>query len=98
MDGYIKCIISPRANRKTINIAYGKATSVTDFAELVKRYFPDFNYEITKSPLGEVNRGGLDITKAIKIINFKPKYSIEKGLKKTLALMKKYGWDSRSKV
>lgn len=95
VDGYIKCITSPGAKSQVINISYGKAIPVTGFAMLIKSYFPDFNYEIRKPEFGQVNRGGLDITKAKELINFKPKYDIKSGLKKTIELMKQYGWEKK---
>lgn len=93
VEGLIKCITSPKASKQTINISSGKAVSVKYFANLVKKQFPNFSFEIRKPPHDQVNRGGFNITRAKKILKFKPKYNIKKGLEKTLSLIKQYGWD-----
>lgn len=93
VDGFIKCMLSPNAVRQTINLSAGKAVPVSHYAELVKKVFPDFIYEIREPGENQVNRGGLDITKAKKILNYRPKSSIKKGFEKTIQLMRENNWD-----
>lgn len=92
VDGYIRIIESDNSSFDTFNIAYGKAVSVKYFAELIKKYYPDFEFEIKDPLMGRVNTGGLDISKAKQILGYNPKYPIEKGLDKVLKLMRKHGW------
>lgn len=90
VDGYIKAIFSPIAVRNTLNISRGEARTTSEFAEILRGYFPNFKFEI-KDPLDyQVWRGPMDITKAKTILKFEPKYSIEEGIKETLDLIKKY--------
>lgn len=92
VDGFVKCITLPQAVGNTFNISRGEGRAVSDFAEILKRYFPDFNYEIRNPDDQQIWRGSLDITKAKKILGFEPKYGIEKGIAKTLEQIKKHNF------
>ncbi len=92
VNGYLQCILLPKAAGNTFNISRGEARAASEFAELLKEYFPKFKYEIRKPDGHQVWRGSMDITKAKKILKFKPKYDIEKGVKATLKLINKYNF------
>ncbi len=93
VDGYIRCIEMPEAANQTFNISRGAPRPVKDYAEIVKKHFPQFKYEVRPSLPGHVNRGGLDITRANTLLGFNPKYNIEDGVKHILRLMKRFKWD-----
>lgn len=90
IDGYLECILKEESAGNTFNISRGEARAASEFAEILKGYFPDFKYEIREPGGKQVWRGPLDITKAKTILDFNPKISIEKGIKETLKLIKKY--------
>ncbi len=92
VDGYIKCILLPEAAGNTLNISRGEARATSEFAEILKQYFPKFTYEIREPKGHQIWRGPLDITKARKILCFEPAYNIEEGIKETLELVKKYNF------
>lgn len=92
VEGYIKCILSQEAAGNTFNISRGESRAASEFAEILKQYFPKFKYEIREPEGYQVWRGPMNITKAKKILGFEPKYSIEKGIRKTLELIKKYNF------
>lgn len=89
VDGYIRSILSPQAAGNTFNISRGEARATSEFAEMLKRYFPKFKYEIREPSDHQVWRGPMDITKARRILGFEPKYSIEDGIAETIKLIKK---------
>lgn len=95
VDGYIKCIFLPEAVSQTFNISRGEARAASEFAEILKQYYPDFKYEIREPSDHQVWRGPMDITKAKAILKFEPKYSIEQGIKETIKLIKKYDFYDR---
>lgn len=92
IEGYLKCILLPEAAGNTFNISRGEARAASEFAEILKNYFPKFKYEIRKPSDHQVWRGPMDITKAKKILNLKPKYNIEDGIEEILKLIKKYNF------
>jgi UDP-glucose 4-epimerase len=89
-DGFVKCITLAKANHETFNISRGEARGATEFAEIIKQYFPNFVYEIREPSSQQVWRGPQDISKARSLLGFDPKYSIEKGVKETIKLIEKY--------
>lgn len=94
VDGYLRCIFLPQAAGNTFNISRGEARSAQEFAEILKKYFPKFKYEIRNPQDHQVWRGPMDITKAKAILKFEPKYSLEDGIKETIKLIKKYNFYS----
>ena len=72
-----------------INIGNNNEISIRDLAEKIKNLM-DSNIEITSRAErervegSEVNRLYADISKASKIINWKPSYSLDDGLKLTI--------------
>lgn len=89
-DGFIRAILQPEANHKTFNISRGEARGATEFAEILKKYFPNLSYEIREPVKQQVYRGPQDIQLARTILGFKPKCSIEKGIEKILQLIEEY--------
>lgn len=96
VDGFVKCSLMHSAVYQTFNISRGEPRPAADFAQVLKQYFPNFTYEVREPTSQQVFRGALDISRARKFLGFDPKYSIEDGIKKTLALVKKYQWKDRA--
>lgn len=90
VDGFIKCITLQQSVGHTFNISRGEGRKVRDFAEIVRNYFSDFEYEVRKPATKKIWKGSLDITKARKLLKFDPKYNIEDGIKKTIELTKEF--------
>jgi nucleoside-diphosphate-sugar epimerase len=91
IKGLIKTITMPQAANQIFNLSRGKSRNTAEFAEILKKHFPNFNYEIRNSSNSVINRGAQDMTKAAKILKFIPKFDIEDGIKDTIRLMKKFG-------
>lgn len=67
---------------ETFNIGTGKRITVNKVAQLLKRMTGKQNLEsvYSDSRLGDVRHGYADISKAVRILNYKPKFSIKRGL------------------
>ena len=67
---------------ETFNIGIGKRITVNKVAQLLKRMTGKGNLGnvYSDSRLGDVRHGYADISKAVRILNYDPKFSIERGL------------------
>ncbi len=76
-----------KLNGEIINIGSGKSTSVNDLTKLIignKKIKPTYI-----DPVIEPKDARADISKAKKLLNWEPKYSLEKGLKETMEFFEK---------
>lgn len=88
VDALIKSSISPKVNGKIFNIGYGKSYSVEKIIQISRKLFSSEikiqNIQNFNRDYDTLNGGGFsNISQAKKYLNWKPKYSIEKGLEKT---------------
>jgi nucleoside-diphosphate-sugar epimerase len=90
--GFHLCIESHSAMYNTFNISRGEPRSSQDYAELVKKFYPKFEYEVREPTSQQVFRGALDISRAKKLIGYEPKYSMEQGVAEIINLMEEHGW------
>ena len=74
---------------ETFNITYGKGRRLLDFIKILKKYYPNLNYEIKPKDKSKPSRGTLSINKAKKLLGYKPKINLEKGIKKYLEFLNK---------
>lgn len=88
--GFLSAIESKNADHTTFNISRGEARAASEFAEVIKQSFPKFDYEVREPSVQQVWRGPLDISKAKSVLEFRPKYDIEKGIQETVELIQKY--------
>jgi UDP-glucose 4-epimerase len=73
------------ARGNTFNIASGKATTVMELAELVKRTLKSSSsIKIKPSRTGEVTHYTADISRAQTILGFKPEVTFGDGMKETI--------------
>ena len=87
VDGLVLAIENQTVVNQTFNITAGRSRSIRDFAEILKNINKKINiiYNSNKVEympnLKRPIRGTLDISKARKLLNFNPKYSLEDGIK-----------------
>lgn len=91
-DGFMRAISMPRANHETFNISRGEARAASEFAEIVKKHFPDFTYDVRKPTTQQVYRGPQDIQKARKLLGFSPRFAIEDGIDKIQEFIEEYNF------
>jgi len=94
--GFHLCIESHSAMYNTFNISRGEPRSAEDFAEIVKKYFPKFNYDVREPTSQQVFRGALDISRAKKLIGYEPKFNIEQGIEEILDMVDRYKWSNEA--
>lgn len=93
VDGFIRAGESPRAIGEIINLGSNSEISVGDLARLIAKYLDkeikiEFEEKRKRPEKSEVERLMADNSKAKRILGWEPKYSLEKGLKKTIAWFK----------
>ncbi len=89
-DGFVRATLKPAAVGETFNISSGEARSAVEFAEVLKKQFLKFRYEIREPASQQVYRGPQDIQKARRLLGFRPRYGIEQGIENILQLAKEY--------
>ncbi len=92
---YVKDVVNAnllameKGDYEAFNIGTGTETSVIELFNIMKK-ITDYQGEPKHEPArpGELLRNSLDITKAKKLLNWQPKYTLEEGLKETIAWVK----------
>jgi len=93
VDGFIRAGESPKAIGEVINLGNNSEISIGDLARLVCQYLKcdiaiASDNERKRPGKSEVNRLLSDNSKAKRILGWQPKYTLEKGLKETIAWFK----------
>ena len=80
-NGFILATTSEKGKNQIFNITAGNARSLEEFAAVLKKLIPKLEVEKVKiTDTYRPRRGTLDISKAKKLLGYKPAYDIEKGL------------------
>ena len=85
------------AINETFNLTYGESKSLLDLTEILKVNFKGIKVDFTEEEKFVPTRGTLDISKAKKLLGYKPKHSIEDGYLKYINWYKKYWEENFSK-
>ena len=80
--GCILAATQKKGENSIFNITYGKAESLYKFVKILSKYFDDLKFKIKKRDNFRPKRGTLSITKARKLLKYKPYYNLERGVKK----------------
>ncbi len=94
IDDFINGVIdSFNTNNKylDLNLSSNKNYSINDVLNNlfeIEKYYPEVKYDLTKPQTIKIRK--ISNLKAVKLINFKPKYSLSEGLNKTLEWYKSY--------
>ncbi len=81
VDGCWLAANSKKGINETFNITFGKARTLYDYVQILKKYFKDLKYEVVERDNKRPKRGTLKNDKARKLLGFKPKVNLEKGIK-----------------
>ena len=79
------CILAATKNNgknMTFNITYGKSETLLNFVKTLSKHFKTLKYKIEKRDKFRPKRGTLSVSKAKRLLNYKPKYNLQKGIKK----------------
>ena len=80
VDGCWLAAKSKKGINETFNITFGKARTLVDYVRILKKYFKNLKFEVIKRDEKRPKRGTLKIDKAKKILGFRPKINLEKGI------------------
>jgi len=80
--GCILAATNKKGINQVFNITNGKAETLYKFVKILSKHFKNLNYTIGKRDSFRPKRGTLSIKKAKKLLNFKPHFNLEKGIKK----------------
>jgi len=80
--GCILAATQKKGENSIFNITYGKGESLYKFVKILSKYFDDLKFKIKKRDNFRPKRGTLSITKARKLLKYKPYYNLERGVKK----------------
>jgi nucleoside-diphosphate-sugar epimerase len=83
-NGCILAGIKKKGINQTFNITYGKAQSLYNFVKILSKRFKKLKFKITKRDNFRPKRGTLSTYKAQKLLKYKPKYNLLKGVNKYL--------------
>lgn len=80
-EGLVRVTLEPNAVNEVFNITRGEGQSLADLIEILREHFPDLEVRIDKEAQSyRPSRGALDITKAIELTGYKPRYSLRDGV------------------
>ena len=82
--GSILAATSRKGINQIFNITHGKAETLYKFVKILSKHFKKLKYKIDKRDSFRPKRGTLSIKKAKKLLNYKPNYSLDKGIMKYL--------------
>lgn len=81
ISGVTKVIESENSKNEIFNLTYGNSRKINDLIKILQNYFPNLQTKYEKKENFTPERGTLSISKAKKLINYKPSWSIEDGYK-----------------
>jgi len=90
-DGYARALMVKEAANQTFNITRGNARTVLEFAQEVKKYYPEAQLVEKPPDTSRPDRGTLSIEKARRLLGYDPKIDIEQGIKEYISLLKSRG-------
>ena len=93
IEGISLCCEKDEAKNQTFNITYGNSRSIIELINILQEEFSDLEINFEKKEKFMPDRGTLDNSKANRLLNFKPKYQLEKGFKNYIDWYKKF-WTS----
>jgi len=87
--GIVLAVFTKEARNQAFNITRGEGRELIEFAQIIKSIVPKVNIKIIKkqSDVFRPKRGAMDISKAKKILQYKPQVSLEEGIKKYLSFL-----------
>ena len=79
VDGVTRCIGNKNALNQVFNLTYGKACSIADMSEIIKKNFPQIKIKNIERDKLMPKRGTLNVDKARDLIGYNPSWPLDKG-------------------
>ena len=93
IEGIGLCCEKEKAKNQTFNLTYGDSRKISELTEILKKEFPDIKIYYKKREEFMPERGTLDVSKAKKLLGYKPINPIETGYVKYISWYKKF-WNN----
>ena len=90
ISGVYKILTNKNSINQTFNLTFGQGRPINDLIRILTKNFSHVNISYKKREKFVPIRGGLDISKAKNLINYNPKYTIEKGYQKYIDWYKNF--------
>ena len=85
----VRLIEKKKSKNNLFNITFGNSRSILELINILKKNIGNINFESQKRDKLVPYRGTLSNKKIIKYLGYKPKYNLEKGLKRLITWYKK---------
>lgn len=86
VEGLISAATVPAAAGEIFNLSYGEARTIFDLVSILQTHFPGLRYDIASaSGPARPNRGALDVSKAKRLLGYRPTTPLEAGIKQCIA-------------
>jgi len=79
VQGVIRCIARPEARNQIFNMTFGDSRSLKQMIEVVRAEFPDVTVKFQPRDQLMPERGTLNMDKARRLLDFEPRWPLEKG-------------------
>ena len=79
-NGFVLAATQDAGAGETFNITHGKAHTLLEYVDCLKKVFPNLQYDIVARDSFRPKRGTLSIAKATKLLGYRPQYSLEAGI------------------
>lgn len=89
-NGFILAAVMEKGENEIFNITHGKAHTLLEYAQCLKKHFPDLKYEIVERDGFRPKRGTLSIEKARALLGYEPQYSLQKGIDEYVAFKREH--------
>jgi len=90
IQGIYQSIINSKANNQVFNLTYGNARRIKDLIKIIKKNFKNVKVVFKKRDKLTPYRGTLSTKKAKRVLNYNPKWPIEKGYQKYIDWYKSF--------
>ena len=78
-----------KGKNETFNITYGKARTLYDYVQILKKYFKDLKFKVVPRDSKRPKRGTLRTDKAKKLLGYRPMVNLEEGIRLYLKFFNK---------
>ena len=86
-NGCVLAATKKKGTNKTFNITYGKAETLYTLVKILSKHFNTLKYKVMKRDNFRPKRGTLSINKAKKLLGYKPKFNLDKGMSKYIGFI-----------
>ena len=93
ISGIGLCCEKESAKNQIFNLTYGNSRKINELTEILKKEFPDIKIFYKEKEKFMPERGTLDVSKAKKLLGYKPANTIETGYVKYISWYKKF-WNN----